>query len=238
MKGLVLTMPSLNTQTKIALVLFTNIMVFFHLPIVIESSYLILLLLILASQKEWRRIFIYVSIYLSILLLSRPNFLSQLPIIGSIIGFYTLTVRRLFPLTMMAGFLIKSTPVSSLIYTLRKWKIPEFIIIPLSVLFRFFPTLRKDYQQIRSAMKFRGIAVTNWEMARHPLQTLEYILIPLLMNASVTALDLSSAALTRGINHPAISTSIYQKKMTFFDWMIITILIIFLIGGLSLWEFL
>ena len=199
---------------------------------------MILLLLILASQKNGAESLFMSSIYLSILLLSRPNFLSQLPVIGSIIGFYTLTVRRLFPLTMMAGFLIKSTPVSSLIYTLRKWKIPEFIIIPLSVLFRFFPTLRKDYQQIRSAMKFRGIAVTNWEMARHPLQTLEYILIPLLMNASVTALDLSSAALTRGINHPSNIDFYLSEKNDFFDWMIITILIIFLMGGLSLWEFL
>ena len=37
MKGLVVTMPSLNTQTKIALVLFTNIMVFFIYPLLLKA---------------------------------------------------------------------------------------------------------------------------------------------------------------------------------------------------------
>ena len=72
---------------------------------------------------------------------------------------------------------------------------------------RFFPTVGEDYRQIRAAMALRGIAEGEAALLLHPAQSLEYILMPLLMNGNNVAQDLSVAALTKGIGLPGRHTS-------------------------------
>lgn len=118
---------------------------------------------------------------------------------------------------------------------LRKLRVPETIIIPCIVVIRFFPTIREDYRQIRSAMAFRGIANDTAAVLRHPTQSLEYILIPLLMNGSNVAQDLSVAALTKGISLPGEHTSMIQLNMTALDWLYMVLCIVpfaLFLGGL------
>ena len=211
----------LNTRTKILLLLFANIMVFYHLPLTQELISLGFLLLIIFLSGQHRRGFIYLALFASALLID-----ATLPILPDnfftlILFFYANAFRRLMPLLMLGGYFMATTKVSDLIYTLRTWHVPTFIVIPLSVLFRFFPTLRTDYQQIRAAMRLRGIAMTNLDMLKQPVQTLEYILMPLLMSATNTAVDLSAASLTKGITAPGHHTSIYARKLAVTDYLII-----------------
>ena len=51
-------------------------------------------------------------------------------------------------------------------------------------------------------MALRGIAEGKAALLLHPAQSLEYILMPLLMNGNNVAQDLSVAALTKGIGLP------------------------------------
>ena len=88
--------------------------------------------------------------------------------------------------------------------------VPESVIIPCAVVIRFFPTVGEDYRQIRAAMALRGIAEGKAALLLHPAQSLEYILMPLLMNGNNVAQDLSVAALTKGIGLPGRHTSMIE----------------------------
>ena len=128
-------------------------------------------------------------------------------------------IRMLLPCIVSGAYAFSTTTAGEMVCGLRKLHVPETIIIPCVVVIRFFPTIREDYRQIRSAMAFRGIAVGNAAVLRHPMQSLEYILIPLLMNGNNVAQDLSVAALTKGISLPGEHTSMVQLKMSAFDWL-------------------
>ena len=88
----------------------------------------------------------------------------------------------------------------------------------------------EDYRQIRDGMAMRNIYIGMF----HPLQSLEYVIIPLLMNGSTVARDLSVAALTQGIGLSGRHTSMVQIKMQIYDWIymiISTIPLIMFKGG-------
>lgn len=93
------------------------------------------------------------------------------------------------------------------------------IIIPCAVVVRFFPTVGEDYRHIRAAMALRGIAAGRGALLRHPVQSLEYILMPLLMNSNNVAQDLSAAALTKGIGLPGRHTCMTELRLTAWDFL-------------------
>ena len=101
--------------------------------------------------------------------------------------------------------------------------VPEAVVIPCVVVIRFFPTIAEDYRQIRNAMALRGISSGGWGIVRHPTQSLEYILIPLLMNATNVAQDLSVAALTKGLGREGEHTSHTKIRMTVIDWLVMIV---------------
>ena len=102
---------------------------------------------------------------------------------------------------------------------LRRMHLPESIIIPCAVVVRFFPTVGEDYRHIRAAMALRGIAAGRGALLRHPVQSLEYILMPLLMNSNNVAQDLSAAALTKGIGLPGRHTCMTELRLTAWDFL-------------------
>ena len=106
----------------------------------------------------------------------------------------------------------------------------SLLLVPLAVLFRFFPTLLQDVKSIRQAMRFRGIALNGWSYVRHPLQTVEYFLIPLLMSAENTATELSATALVRGLSAKNPHTSVYTLRLKLADYVVFgtVLLLIFL----------
>lgn len=56
-------------------------------------------------------------------------------------------------------------------------------------------------------------------LGEHPIQTLEFILIPLLMNATQVSEDLTISSLTKGLSLAGKHTSIVKLKMTAYDWI-------------------
>ncbi|MFD1899526.1 hypothetical protein GQR36_04045 [Enterococcus termitis] len=78
-------------------------------------------------------------------------------------------------------------------------------------------------------MKYRGIAVTTLDLFIHPFQTMEYIIVPILMTAENTSIDLSSAALVRGLVNPTLHTSVYDIRLNVQDYILIVLLIV---GGI------
>lgn len=179
-----------------------------------------------------------------IIIYSLQLFVAQfiLPSVHSPLILYSLTfmasgLRRMMPSIIAGYYALSSTSISEWIATLKKWKFPKPIIITLAVIGRFFPTIREDYRQIRNAMAFRGIGSGLFSLIKNPIQSLEYIIIPLLMNASQVAQDLTISALTKGLGLKGNHSSIIKLKFTLHDGIYLSIIIIPLIlyiGGVRL----
>lgn len=135
------------------------------------------------------------------------------------IAMFTVGIRMMLPCVISGAYAFSTTTVGEMVCGLRKLKVPESIIMPSVTVIRFFPTIAEDYKQIRNAMAFRGIASGKFALLRHPVQSLEYIMMPLLMNSNNVAQDLSVAAMTKGISLPGQHTSMVELRITGMDWI-------------------
>lgn len=120
-------------------------------------------------------------------------------ILGAAIGIYT----HMLPGFIMGYYLVSTTTVSEFVAAMERMHIPQKIIIPVSVVFRFFPTVKEEYAAIQDAMKIRGIATF-----RSPMKMLEYRIVPLMVSIAKIGEELSAAALTRGLGAPQKRTNI------------------------------
>lgn len=148
------------------------------------------------------------------------------PFLAFTLSYLTNGFRILLPSIMMGAYSIKTTTVSEWIATFKKLHFPNWLIIPLAVMVRFFSTIYEDYKHIRKAMAFRGIGNNAWDLIKNPIQSLEYILIPLLMNATKVAEDLTISSLSKGLTLKGKQTSITQLHMQVYDWMYIFVALI------------
>ena len=108
-------------------------------------------------------------------------------ILGAAVGIYT----HMLPGFIMGYYLVSTTTVSEFVAAMERMHIPQKIVIPVSVVFRFFPTVKEEYAAIRDAMKM-----------------LEYRVVPLMVSVAKVGEELSAAALTRGLGAPGKRTNI------------------------------
>ena len=123
----------------------------------------------------------------------------------------TVYIRRLM-LPVMAAAPVINAPTGCLIAALNKMKIPRAATLSLTVMFRFMPTLSAEYRNIRESQKIRGIGASFFTVLRHPIQTAECILVPMLIRTSKTADELSASVQVRGMKLGGAYSS-YRKSV-------------------------
>ena len=106
----------------------------------------------------------------------------------------------------MGYITVRTTTVSEFVASMKKLHLPEQIIIPMSVIFRFFPTVVEGYNAIGDAMKMRGIRFGGGKASA----MLEYRLVPVIMCSVKIGEELNAAALTRGLGGPVKRTNICE----------------------------
>ena len=129
-------------------------------------------------------------------------------ILGAAVGIYT----HMLPGFIMGYYLVSTTTVSEFVAAMERMRVAQRIVIPVSVVFRFFPTVKEEYAAIRDAMKMRGITTL-----RSPMKMLEYRIVPLIMSIAKIGEELSAAALTRGLGAPPKRTNICTIKFGLLD---------------------
>lgn len=129
---------------------------------------------------------------------------------------------RFLPCIMMGRYLMESTTVSEFTAAMKKIHVSDNIIIPLSVMFRFFPTVMDEADSIGSAMKMRGISFGG----KHSSKMIEYRLVPLMTCCVNIGEELSAAALTRGLGGKVKRTNICKVGFHFQDYIAIAICIV------------
>ena len=131
----------------------------------------------------------------------------------------TVYARKIFPCFMLGALIFKTTPVRHFIIALRKWHVPQTLIIPLAITIRYFPAISEERRYIKDAMKLRNIKDIGKKM--------ECKIVPLIMSATKTADELSAAAITRGIENPVKKTCVIDLRLHYYDWIAMIVGLIF-----------
>ena len=121
-------------------------------------------------------------------------------------------MTQILPGMMMAYFLIVSTSVSEFVTAMDRMHVPKSISVPMSVLFRFFPTIVEEYGHVRDAMRMREVGDL-----RQPMAMLEYRMVPFLTSIVSIGNDLAASALTRGLSAPVRRTNVCPIGFTWRD---------------------
>ena len=159
---------------------------------------------LILSEKRFKTAGKYLLLYILCFLLERIALTTLHGLPSFILMAVASIMTRFAPGIMMGAYLISSTSVSEFIGAMERMHVTEKIIIPLSVIFRFFPTINEEYQAIRDAMKMRGIRLGSG----NPLLMIEYQIVPLMISIVKIGDELSAAALTRGLGAPVKRTNI------------------------------
>ena len=190
----------LDPRTKLFLVLCMGLSIALPVPMYVEAvniTFFACLFFLNGQAKTAVKLLLFFGVLAA---------LSYVPqdagFLGGIVLPAAFMVRR-FMLPIVAGkYLIDSTPIGLLMSALEKLKVPQSLVITLSVMFRFFPTLGEEYRCIKNAMKMRGIGLNALNVVLHPLATLEYVMVPLLSSASRIGDELAAAGHTKGVDAP------------------------------------
>ena len=137
-----------------------------------------------------------------------------------------LFVVRMFYIPYASGkFLIKTSDVGSIMSSMDFLRIPKAVSIPIAVMFRFFPSFEEERNNIKMAMKIRGIEIKN------PIKYLEYIAVPLLIISSNIADDIAKAAETKCIANPIKKTRYITVRVHIIDFIYAFIMTVIVVGG-------
>ncbi len=128
-----------------------------------------------------------------------------------------------FIVIIMAGYLTFSIPSGKLIAVFQKCSLPQSIVLILIVIIRFIPTISGEFKTIREAMKVRRINGSLFRLIAHPLQTMEYAVVPLIFRSIKIGDELAAAAIVRGIEKPTKKHSYYSISLGKVDIMILFI---------------
>lgn len=150
--------------------------------------------------------------------------LLQYYLLGRLSGFLNFIVlatagilSQFIPGLMMGYYAVTTTTVSEFVAAMERIHMPKQIVIPLSVMFRFFPTVGEEASSISDAMRMRGISFDG----KHPGKMLEYRLVPLMTCSVKIGDELSAAALTRGLGADVKRTNICKIGFRFKDYLIL-----------------
>lgn len=70
-------------------------------------------------------------------------------------------ISRVLPGLAMGYYTVRTTTVSELVAAMQRIHLTEKLIIPLSVMFRFFPTVGEEYHAIGDAMRMGGFVLAG-----------------------------------------------------------------------------
>lgn len=220
----------LDPKTKIILVIFGIIMTYRITNLMSEIMICLFLLIPYFLTRHYKKGIVILCLYLiqvytAIYIL--PNI--SLRHFYYMISFFSVGLRLLSPTFIPTIYALSTTSTAEWLSLLKKWRAPKSLVTIIAVMGRFGPSMREDYRHIRQAMSFRGIGTTGIELMKHPLQSFEYIMVPLLLNATRTAENLTISALTKGITLPGKASSLIILNVSLLDYFILFLMLLLLI---------
>lgn len=221
----------LDPRTKLLLILVMGMIVAMKMPFILEGAIVLLLALLYIMSGNLRGA---IKVIIAFILLISIQFIDM-----EALGFLEKTLKplafmiRRFMLPVVSfQYMISTTPVGVLMTGVEKMRIPQVIVLPLAVMVRYFPTLKGEYKHIKNAMKMRGIRSGFYDVLRHPMLTLEYIMVPMLTSASRIGEELTAACHTKGVESPLKKVRYKEVSFSVMDGLVVILLIAILVVGI------
>jgi energy-coupling factor transporter transmembrane protein EcfT len=211
----------IDARTKFALLFGVGISSLMFPPLWLEATTFVLMALLLTLNRRIKTSAKFTAAFLIMLLL---DWTLSLKVSGGFAALFFSLVRlgRLMLPIFMAGILLmKTTSVSEFMLSFERMHLPNKLIIPLSVMFRFIPTISEEWHSIRDAMRFRGIGISVRSVLTKPMMTLEYTMVPLLMSTATISDELAAASLSRGLDADTKRTCIEDIRLRTQDFLLI-----------------
>lgn len=226
----------LDPRTKVLVMLVLATLIFFvHKNLILNSILVFIPIFLLISDKRYRPAFIYGGLFVIAIFVKIYGGKFEFPyLISMILGLIVELIFRFFPVFMFGYYIIKSTKPNEFISAMNLWHVPEAFIIPVSVVFRFVPTLAEENKSISNAMRMREIRFGTKKSLKNPSMILEYRLVPLMMSVAKIGEELSAAALSRGLGRLKKRTCMVELRFGIWDAgmaILIGVLVIWTIIG-------
>lgn len=186
-------------------------------------------------KKAVKYIFIF---FLALALPFGIKALSGLPIqfLINSVSLIAMGVQKFLPFFMAAMVIFNKVDTKSLVSSLNKMKLPKGIMLGFTVAVRFLPTIKKEMTIITNSMKMRGIEIGTKNIFFHPIQSLEYALVPVLFRATSLADDMTAAALVKGAESPKTAAELFKIKFGIIDY-VFALSSIFVVGAAIIFDF-
>ena len=140
-------------------------------------------------------------------------------------GWLTFNVRHgiNIPSPMLFTFLIELIPVFMAVYLVSQ--APSSVRLTVIVILRFVPTVASEFSDVLDAMKTRGLLLSPLQVVLHPLNTFEYVVVPMVFRSLKIADELAASSVVRGIESPYKKEGYYLNKMAVSDGVMIALFI-------------
>jgi len=171
--------------------------------------------LLLFAEKEWKAGTVAVAVYVGSYFAQRA-LQHDLTAVESVLALMLFILTKILPTVILARYIVKSTKVSEFITAMHRMHVTDKITIPISVIFRFFPTIAEESKAINDAMRMRGIEMG----AKKATEAVEYRIVPLIASCSIIGEELSAAAMTRGLDMGKKRSCIWNIKFRLQDYAV------------------
>ncbi|AKC62795.1 energy-coupling factor transporter transmembrane component T [Clostridium sporogenes] len=219
----------IDPRTKIILMILGNVAIFLAFSIQIKIS-LIIFYLIFGFLCGAYKSPIKISLgYFGLILVEYLGGKYLSGTLALMIITFSQFIKMILPCALLASIMISTTKVSEFMGALNKMKVSKKVIIPLTVMIRYFPVVFEDWKNIKDSMRMRDVSPTFLGFLKNPSDTIECIYVPMLMSASKVSDELSAAAITRAIENPNPRTCMVKMKMRFYDYLSISLMVIVIV---------
>jgi energy-coupling factor transport system permease protein len=173
---------------------------------------------LLFIEKEWKAGIVAIAVYIG-------SFYAQMALQHDLTAFESALalilyiITKILPTVILARYIVKTTKVSEFLAAMNRLHVTDKLTIPVSVIFRFFPTVMEESRSINDAMRMRGIEMG----ARKAIEAVEYRMVPLIASCSIIGEELSAAAMTRGLDVGKRRSCIWNIRFGLFDFIIIAL---------------
>lgn len=186
-------------RTKLFLLIAVNLVLLLSHAVWYECTLVLLCVLLLCSSGQPKSGMRFTILFLVMLAIDRFLVPYASGYVFTLLSFIVISLRKFLPCLMIGKWILLTTETGEFIAAMWKVRLPQTAIIPISVVFRYFPTIKEEWGDIRAAMKLRGIGLS-----------LEHVMVPLLISAVNISEELSAAALCRGLDNPGRHTCMYE----------------------------
>lgn len=217
----------LDPRTKLLLVFIINIVLMgggiTGVDLLIRIGLALIPFLLLMKDKKYKEGFAYFIVF-SIAAAGEGILINYTQGIWNLLTvILTGLVSRFLPSLVMGYYLVTTTSVSEFVASMERMHITKKIVIPMSVMFRFFPTIMEETNAIGNAMKMRGISMGG--TVKNPFTLLEYKVVPLMMSIVKIGDELSAASLTKGLGNTQKRTNICKIGFNIQDYILASVVI-------------